>query len=524
MDPADVSGPLDPDASVAPRADAAFDPPAAPAPIEAAAPDGEPAAPYALNPASHAAPLVAPAARRSGGVAVAPPPHDVSPGLTLGVALCASVVGLGAVRALLGGTHVAEILLERGWVPYATVLFALWAAAILAVRARRLRAERRHLREGAHALAAAEPIDADAVSATLAPLRSGRAVAASAFARRAATVLDAFASRGRADDATARATAASDADAQRVESSFVLPKVIVWAIPILGFVGTVLGIGDAVGGFSGSVRGSQDLDAIKGSLGDVTTGLSVAFDTTLLALVASLLLMFPMSALQRAEEGLLAEVDLAIERTVLPRLVDRAGGTVDDVARLLDAEAARGADRVASWAATLGAAGQAAAERLAGALAEAEHRIATSHERQLAALDAAAAHLAAGRRDAALEAQATQEAVLGRLAASWATLERTTAGLEDRITGALDAQARGVQGVYDELAGSLRSLQASHQADQRRVLEGLATTSERLSGAVERLAARAEQADAELSRGVRTLHSLRTGLRSVFVGDAVDHA
>jgi biopolymer transport protein ExbB/TolQ len=86
-------------------------------------------------------------------------------------------------------------------------------------------------------------------------------------------------------------------------------RVFIWAIPILGFIGTVLGISEAVSGFSDSVNSAASLEVMRESIGSVTTGLGVAFDTTLLALVMSIVIMFPMSALQKAEEEYLGRCD-----------------------------------------------------------------------------------------------------------------------------------------------------------------------------------------------------------------------
>ena len=33
------------------------------------------------------------------------------------------------------------------------------------------------------------------------------------------------------------------------QASYALPKILIWAIPVLGFIGTVLGIGEAIGSF-----------------------------------------------------------------------------------------------------------------------------------------------------------------------------------------------------------------------------------------------------------------------------------
>jgi len=87
----------------------------------------------------------------------------------------------------------------------------------------------------------------------------------------------------------------------------------------------VIGIGSAVGGFSETLEAAASLDAMKESIGSVTAGLGVAFDTTLQALVMSILIMFPANAVQRMEEELVAAVDdYCAERLVL-RLEDEAG-------------------------------------------------------------------------------------------------------------------------------------------------------------------------------------------------------
>ncbi len=63
-----------------------------------------------------------------------------------------------------------------------------------------------------------------------------------------------------------------------------------------------------------------DLEVMRQSIGAVTVGLGVAFDTTLLALVMSILIMFPASSLQKAEEDLLVGVDRYCERRLVQRL------------------------------------------------------------------------------------------------------------------------------------------------------------------------------------------------------------
>lgn len=111
----------------------------------------------------------------------------------------------------------------------------------------------------------------------------------------------------------------SSRDQGSSDSSYAIARVLMWAIPILGFIGTVQGLGQAVAGF-GVLGGSADVNAIKGAIGQVTVGLGVAFDTTLLALVLTTLLMFPLTSFQRREENLFGEIDNYLDDVLLARL------------------------------------------------------------------------------------------------------------------------------------------------------------------------------------------------------------
>ena len=96
-----------------------------------------------------------------------------------------------------------------------------------------------------------------------------------------------------------------------------------WALPILGFIGTVLGLSFAMAGFGATDL--TDIIALKGAVKTITTGLSSAFNTTLLGLLLSMLLIFPMSAIQKREEDCLTDIDAFCNENVLPRLSQ--GGT-----------------------------------------------------------------------------------------------------------------------------------------------------------------------------------------------------
>ena len=101
----------------------------------------------------------------------------------------------------------------------------------------------------------------------------------------------------------------AETDANATDSSYSLPRFIIWAIPVLGFVGTVLGISNGVQSFSTLIQNAADLEGLRESLKGVTYGLGQAFETTMIALCMSLFLMLLMSVLQRREDRLLTAVD-----------------------------------------------------------------------------------------------------------------------------------------------------------------------------------------------------------------------
>jgi biopolymer transport protein ExbB/TolQ len=112
------------------------------------------------------------------------------------------------------------------------------------------------------------------------------------------------------------------------ENSYSLVKVLMWAIPILGFIGTVIGMSQAVGSFDAVLGNSDNVDGLKAGLTQVTSGLGTAFDTTYLALVISVALSFPMIYLERQEEQLLNSIDGDVRGLVmaLSPLGESAGG------------------------------------------------------------------------------------------------------------------------------------------------------------------------------------------------------
>ncbi|MCT4364332.1 MAG: MotA/TolQ/ExbB proton channel family protein [Synechococcaceae cyanobacterium MAG-AL2] len=105
-----------------------------------------------------------------------------------------------------------------------------------------------------------------------------------------------------------------------IEDSYLVTRTMIWVLPMLGFLGTVLGISTSIGGFTGLLANIDDLETVKASLTAVTGGLSTAFDTTLLGIVTAVLCMVLMSIAERGEHQLAGDIEASINDGFFPRL------------------------------------------------------------------------------------------------------------------------------------------------------------------------------------------------------------
>ncbi|MCX6976181.1 MAG: MotA/TolQ/ExbB proton channel family protein, partial [Verrucomicrobia bacterium] len=112
--------------------------------------------------------------------------------------------------------------------------------------------------------------------------------------------LEFFEVRQNVSHVSAMMVSQSAIDGSRIMGSYILLRAFLWAIPLLGFIGTVVGLSHAISGMSfGKV---EDVGAIMGSINSVTSGLGTAFDATLLGLVFAVILNFPLNSLLKHED------------------------------------------------------------------------------------------------------------------------------------------------------------------------------------------------------------------------------
>jgi biopolymer transport protein ExbB/TolQ len=104
----------------------------------------------------------------------------------------------------------------------------------------------------------------------------------------------------------------SDVDGDRAHDSYGLARIVIWATPMLGFLGTVVGITAALGDLGrelGAPAAGDSSESLNTAMQGLLSGLYVAFDTTAIALCFSIVLMFIQFLLDRSETQLLAAVD-----------------------------------------------------------------------------------------------------------------------------------------------------------------------------------------------------------------------
>ncbi len=95
----------------------------------------------------------------------------------------------------------------------------------------------------------------------------------------------------------------SDQAYNRMDDSMGLVRNVNWAVPILGFLGTVIGITLAIAHIAANP------EKLTESLSEVTAGLAVAFDTTALSLTLSLVLVFFYHLVSQTEKQILGQVE-----------------------------------------------------------------------------------------------------------------------------------------------------------------------------------------------------------------------
>ncbi len=135
-----------------------------------------------------------------------------------------------------------------------------------------------------------------------------------ALYRAADACLDRFFTTHSVSDATAAMKASCELESERQDTELALVRYLTWAIPSIGFVGTVRGIGAALG---------QAEEATRGNIGPVTESLGIAFNSTFVALLISLFIMLLLYKLQESQEVLVLNSQEHCQRHLLRYMRER---------------------------------------------------------------------------------------------------------------------------------------------------------------------------------------------------------
>ncbi|PZN35203.1 MAG: MotA/TolQ/ExbB proton channel family protein [Proteobacteria bacterium] len=120
--------------------------------------------------------------------------------------------------------------------------------------------------------------------------------------------LSRFGATRNVQDVSDAARSVCQSEAERLDSELSMVRYIAWAIPAIGFIGTVRGIGDAL---------AQAHKAVTGDIAGVTEGLGVAFNSTLIALLISIVIMFLLHQLQLAQERLVLDTETYLDQQII---------------------------------------------------------------------------------------------------------------------------------------------------------------------------------------------------------------
>ncbi len=212
-------------------------------------------------------------------------------------------IGLCHVPPNIRSHPAIAIILARGWTPYAMVGLFVLAMAILFVKWRKLAFQRRAFKIELIPVGASFALTQETALDVLKTLNDSvddpkRFVLFNRIERALLNLKNV----GNVSDVSEMLRVSAENDESQMDSSYGLLAGIVWVIPILGFIGTVLGLSGAIGGFGAVLNSDATTASLKASLAPVTGNLSVAFDTTFLALVLAMTIQMTVTFLRRQED------------------------------------------------------------------------------------------------------------------------------------------------------------------------------------------------------------------------------
>jgi biopolymer transport protein ExbB/TolQ len=218
-------------------------------------------------------------------------------------------------------SYYTDLFLKRGPTQHAAVFLGFWCMAILLVKRHKLRLQKRALTYDAIPSTHQFVLSSQTADQVVTQLHENAADPERFVVyNRILVAISNLKNLGRVSDVDDMLRSMADRDESSQETSFGLLNGFLWAIPVLGFIGTVLGLGQSIASFSSLLDNQKDMSGIVASLTQVTAGLSTAFDTTLLALVIALFLQLWMTIQKTNEEQFLDDCSEYCMRQIVSRI------------------------------------------------------------------------------------------------------------------------------------------------------------------------------------------------------------
>ncbi len=188
----------------------------------------------------------------------------------------------------------------RGYEQEACFVFMLWALAIIGFKTTHTYRQRKQLEFDIVGLPEGTPVAVESAQQASALIRKRLPEKLQDYLlpRAILAAIDRFSVTRSVQDASNVVHTVCDAESERQESDLSIIRYIAWAIPSIGFIGTVRGIGNAL---------AQAHRAVEGDITGVTDNLGVAFNSTFIALLISIILMFLIHQLQSMQEKLVLD-------------------------------------------------------------------------------------------------------------------------------------------------------------------------------------------------------------------------
>lgn len=228
-----------------------------------------------------------------------------------------------ATLLLFPDSAIAAKLVGEGPIPYAIVFLSLWCVAILWLKWMKLRLQRRVL----DLRVTPDTPDFILSAATVQDIIDHIHQQVDdpkhfVLFNRITIALANLKNIGRVSDVDEILRSQAEHDESVMDTSYLLIGGFIWAIPILGFIGTVLGLSIAIGEFSGIISAVDpgQGDQLQTGLQKVMGGLGTAFDTTLEALLGALVIQMLTTFVRKSEQEFMDSCSEYCVRHIVNRL------------------------------------------------------------------------------------------------------------------------------------------------------------------------------------------------------------